>query len=359
MPLIISKNGSESKTIQHAIFPSEDYLQKYIRDNPNCLPIKETKGAAKFLPLAREFPTESGPIDVLGVDEKGEIYIVEVKLEKNADKRKVVSQALDYGASIWKSYEDYDDFISDIERCAGKPVRDSLKEVFGENEVDGIISNIKESVRTGRINFVVVMDAIEDRLKQLISFLNENSNFSLFAVEFEYYNYENLEIIYPRTYGAEIKKDRTTTRGAPKNWDEASFFEEAKSKLNLVDFERLRAFYEACVSILKIEWGKGAIYGTFQLKIDVDSKTMTLATVKSAATGWMGLGKLLELGASPSAVKEFIRDLRSIGFAFEEEDGKARKSPEFDIESLTDESKLTKFKDAVTKLKNAVAKTSR
>ncbi len=351
MPVILSKNGKEAITVSRSNFESEGYLQKYIRNNPNTLPIREIKGASKFLPLSREFSTRSGPIDVLGVDEKGEIYIIEVKLEKNADKRKVVSQALDYGAAIWNSYENYDDLISDIERAIGKPLRDTLQEGFGaiDEELDQIISTIKENVRTGSFNFVVVMDGIEDRLKQLISFINENSNFSLFAVEFEYFRHEDLEIIYPRTYGTEIKKDRTT-RGA-RNWDETTFFEDAQSKLDPVMLDLLRRFHDLCANLVRIEWGRGATYGTFQLRIDVNSRPMTLATVRSNATGWLGLGKLLELGVSPFTVKEFIMDLKSLGFPLDEErDAQIGKSPEFRIDVLREESNLAKFKDAVTKL---------
>jgi len=356
MRIIISKNGTEAKTIERAVFPSENYLQKYIRDNPTCLPIEEINSATKFLPIAREFPTESGPIDVLGVDESGEIYIVEVKLEKNADKRKVVSQALDYGASLWSTYEDYDDFLSDVEHSVGKSLLDLLKAAFGEDRADSIVTRVKENLRTGRINFVVVMDKIEDGLKQLIRFVNENSNFSIFAVEFEYYKQGEMEIIFPRTYGTEIRKDRTSTRPPSKNWNEVTFFAEAREKLDPDEYDRLKSFYELCATVLGIEWGKGATYGTFQLKIDVRSKPMTLAAVRSNATGWMGLGKLLELGASPSTVKEYITDLNSIGFDFEEDvDAKIVKSPEFALKPLSDEAQLLKFRDAVRKLKDAVA----
>ena len=41
----------------------------------------------RVLILMREFPTNSGPIDALGVDANGNIYIVETKLYKNPDKR--------------------------------------------------------------------------------------------------------------------------------------------------------------------------------------------------------------------------------------------------------------------------------
>ena len=63
--------------------------------------------------VAREFSTESGPIDALAIDKDGDIYVVETKLHKNPDKRTVVAQALDYGASLWR-HSDYNEFINKI-----------------------------------------------------------------------------------------------------------------------------------------------------------------------------------------------------------------------------------------------------
>ncbi|MBA3830671.1 MAG: hypothetical protein H0X34_02010 [Chthoniobacterales bacterium] len=45
--------------------------------------------------------SRGGCIDLLAADADGEIYIIETKLAKNADKRRIIAQALDYGAAIW------------------------------------------------------------------------------------------------------------------------------------------------------------------------------------------------------------------------------------------------------------------
>ncbi|MBM3710463.1 MAG: hypothetical protein FJW61_08605 [Actinobacteria bacterium] len=47
----------------------------------------ELKENIKFFIAAREFPTNSGLIDALGIDNDGDIYLIEIKLFKNADKR--------------------------------------------------------------------------------------------------------------------------------------------------------------------------------------------------------------------------------------------------------------------------------
>src|SRR6266511_5250571 len=99
MTVIISKNGKNAEKVESSSFDYEDNLQAYIDDNPNAIPMYEIKEDARVLVLAREFSTQSGPIDALGIDQDGEIYIIETKLYKNSDKRTVCAQALDYGAS--------------------------------------------------------------------------------------------------------------------------------------------------------------------------------------------------------------------------------------------------------------------
>jgi hypothetical protein len=69
----------------------------------------------RLLILAREFPTVSGPIDALGIDQDGNIYVIETKLAKNPDKRYVLAQVLDYGAALWRTYENGDEFIARLE----------------------------------------------------------------------------------------------------------------------------------------------------------------------------------------------------------------------------------------------------
>jgi hypothetical protein len=70
------------------------------------LPLDQLKDNLRLLVLAREFITASGLIDALGVDADGEIYVIEAKLNRNADRRRIIAQALDYGAALWANPED-------------------------------------------------------------------------------------------------------------------------------------------------------------------------------------------------------------------------------------------------------------
>ena len=111
MSLIISSNGGKAVKIEKSSFEKEDYLQQYIYENPESIPLYEIKEDIRLLILAREFPTNSGPIDAIGIDKYGELYIVETKLYANTDKRRVIAQSLDYGAALWKHSNDFNEFL--------------------------------------------------------------------------------------------------------------------------------------------------------------------------------------------------------------------------------------------------------
>jgi len=208
MTIIISKSGKNAIKVEKAGFPQEDYLQKYIYDNPDSIPLYDIDENIRLLILAREFPTQTGPIDALGIDKDGEIYLVETKLYKNPDKRLVVAQVLDYGASLWGSNRDAGQFFATIERSLGGTGFDArVKEYFHLEDTDviGLRATLKRNLIDGRFRFVVLMDKLHDALKHLIVFINRSSKFQLFAVELEYYRHEDWQIVIPKLFGSEVK----------------------------------------------------------------------------------------------------------------------------------------------------------
>ena len=75
--IIISENGKGAQRLNPSGFDQEDYLQQYIYNNPDALPVYEIAEDIRLLVLACEFGTASGPIDALGVDQHGDIYLLD------------------------------------------------------------------------------------------------------------------------------------------------------------------------------------------------------------------------------------------------------------------------------------------
>jgi hypothetical protein len=225
MAIIVSKDGRNARRVEPTPVAEEDYLQNYIHQNPEAIPVTELKDGAKLLILAREFLTESGPIDALGVDSDGDIYVIETKLYKNPDKRLVIAQMLDYGAALWKGYQDFSEFTAQVEASGGSKLKAgltrTLAEFFNQDEqsTELFLQNMRQSVTEGRFQFVVLMNHLEDRLRTLISFVNSNSNFRILGCELEFYEHDGFEVLIPKLYGAESKPRATTTGSSSrKKW---------------------------------------------------------------------------------------------------------------------------------------------
>jgi len=218
MPIIVSHNGKNASKLDPISFGLEDKLQQYIYDNPESIPLYDIRDDIQLLILAREFSTNSGPIDAVGIDHEGQLYLVETKLYKNPDKRTVVAQVLDYGASLWRTLADFDDFLlqlnNHVQKKFGVSATEKIQEYFSlsDDELSSVLEQMKINLDEGNFKFVVLMDSIEDRLKDLIVYMNQNSKFDIYGVELEYYQHESFEILIPKLYGAQVKKDVTTKK---------------------------------------------------------------------------------------------------------------------------------------------------
>jgi len=349
MAIIISKNGKNAKKINKSEIEKEDYLQKYIYDNPESIPLYEIKEDIHLLILAREFQTKSGPIDAIGTDKDGEIYLVETKLYKNPDKRLVVAQVLDYGASLWRSFGSFDNFIRMIDDEANKTFgigfNQKIKEFFGleDEEVSALIDNLKKNLDDGNFKFVVLMDHLHSQLKDLIVFINENSQFDIFAVELEFYKHEEYEIIIPKLFGAEVKKDVSVSSARPgRQWDESSFFEGAEKILNKGDLKTLKDLYEFAKTEGTATWGKG-MEATFSMRMKDSEFQRNIFTAFAKGRAWIEIGKWL------------AGEIKKIGIEIPADKDLKHAYPEFNVLKLNS-GQITTFKKIINEFCQKVGK---
>ena len=266
MSIIISQDGKNAIKVDKSEFEKEGYLQNYIHENPESIPVYEIEENKRLFVVAREFSTESGPIDALALDEDGDIYVVETKLYKNSDKRTVVAQALDYGASLWR-HSDYNKFIAKINNEINKKFsvsfEEKTKEFFniGDEQITIILDAIERNLQQGNIKFVILMDAIDDRLKDLIVYINQNSQFDIYAVQMEYYKFEKYEIMIPSLFGVEVKKSMSMSSSRViKLWTPDEFLLDAKNRLSDEQYkavEKLVKFSEQNADDLVLGKGQG------------------------------------------------------------------------------------------------------
>lgn len=217
MYIVIAQNGEKAATVAPSLLENEAQMQKYLQDNLSSLPWTEIEPDLKLLQLGREFRTRAGRgerTDLLAIDAVGNFYIVETKLERNTDKRTVIAQALDYGASIWSRFIDPRELTDELD------ARFSLKEKarahfeLDEEALIDLIQRFETTVREGRIRFVVVMDAVDEDLKDLVRFINRNSNFKVYLVDLVFFKHRDIEVVVPTMHGVEAAKLGGSSAGA-------------------------------------------------------------------------------------------------------------------------------------------------
>ena len=242
MAILIVKNGQQVIRVEESKFENEAYLQNYIAENPELIPLEEIHSESRnFIVTIREFGTSSGPIDIVAIDNVGDIYIIETKLSKNADKRKVFAQILDYAAALWEEY-------------SGNP--DKFVEALGIDTSDEVLSNITRNLSDGNFKLIVAMDSLDARLKTLIRFLKSHSTFDVYALEFDYYNLSDddktYEIFVPKLFGVEsTEKKLGTTR---RKWTVESFMNYVETELYAQFPERAQAIKAVYQHALERGW---------------------------------------------------------------------------------------------------------
>ncbi len=144
------------------MFVSEDEISRNLKNRDILSEIARSitgEDNVEIIVFKEEFGTSSGSIDILAIDNKGRIYLFELKRGYKSDSewdRKALAQLLEYAAAI---YEDYSQNVeSFIER---------LDAEFSED----IIKEIKSNLETGEYFLIIVAPSIPERLKRALSYL--------------------------------------------------------------------------------------------------------------------------------------------------------------------------------------------
>jgi len=183
----------------------ENWLQQLLFENRTILPFNELEPAfTGSIPIVRELPTGAGPVDLLYMNSKGYITLVETKLWRNPEaRRSVVAQIIDYAKEIaeWT----YDSLISAIKSTnRSKYLKDPLVEMFCDIEEDFderlFIDRVTRNLQTGRFLLLIVGDGIQEGVQKMADFLQQTPHlgYTLSLVELAVYREspENMRTLY-------------------------------------------------------------------------------------------------------------------------------------------------------------------
>ena len=228
MTIIISKKGQKGVKL-YPNDKAESFIQEYVREHPESLPLPAEEGyEPDLMIIKREFQSGNGPIDVFGVDQGGQLYIIETKLWKNEDKRFIVAQMGDYAAGLWKRFKnDNTKFREALDEATKKQIADGTLagnftnfderwiDFFDGDDPDLVDCHKKmaECISTGEIKQISVMDELFSKLLKYVEFHNQTHPWHMYAIKLAYYQHDDTVVIVPTLYGAEEPKLQKTTTG--------------------------------------------------------------------------------------------------------------------------------------------------
>jgi hypothetical protein len=195
---------------------NETSIQNLVFKYPSCLPISEIDESFNpVLPVCTELNTPTGSIDILMVSPSGGIIIVETKLWRNPEARRiVVAQILDYAKELSKwSYEDLQREINRRLKTSENTLYEIVKQSDSNqllNESD-FVDSVSRNLRKGNFLLLIVGDGIHEGAAGIAEFLISSGymNFTFAMIELAVYKNEDIgTILLPRviTKTVELQK---------------------------------------------------------------------------------------------------------------------------------------------------------
>ena len=197
-PVLIRKNETiilQRVPLMENVF-NESWLQNLLFENSTILPFSDLEPTFDgSLPIAREMGTGAGPVDLIYMNSKGYITLVETKLWRNPEaRRSVVAQIIDYAKEIaeWS----YEQFVEAIKRTSlyknrsGDPLVKEFSDMEGGDFDQTIfIDRVTRNLQKGRFLLLIVGDGIKEGVERMAGFLQQTPHlgYSLALVELSIY----------------------------------------------------------------------------------------------------------------------------------------------------------------------------
>lgn len=205
-------NDNGTNRLESASYATEQELEDIIAANPYLL-LGENEPELSLIAGQVNLPG-SGIADLLFLDASGRLTVVEVKLLRNAESRRVVvGQVFDYVSTL------ADRTLFEIDEMTGGSLETALRE-FGDPDADAgsyeaLRRGCSTSLRAGDVRVAVVMDDAPDELVRIMSFMNDHSDLDVRLITVQKHQQAEGQVYVPRlvvTASEEKKVGRRTQR---------------------------------------------------------------------------------------------------------------------------------------------------
>ena len=214
----------------------KDDLEKWIKSNPSVL-------GSDIAIIGEQIQTKSGPVDFLGIDNSGNIVIVELKRDRLP--REALAQAIDYASDIadW----DLDRFQEICQSYTHQTFEDYFQQWFEGITLEDLAINQAQRL-------LLVGFALEESLGRMIEWLSDKHSVGINAVILNYIKTPNGDEILSRMViiPEEISKEKANKKkfiiqmsNDPGSYDEETLETKLKDYLckNLYSSQRIKDYF--------------------------------------------------------------------------------------------------------------------
>jgi hypothetical protein len=341
----------EDKNKKWELVESNDYalekeLQELLAESPEIISMEEIRpGSGPLVAVVREFSLPVGYIDILAFTARGDIAIIECKLEKNPQaKREVIGQILDYSAHLWgMSYEDLD---GKIQSMTNRSLADLVKEHAGEVDWDEeeFRTNVRSALAEGNFILTIAVNEINEELHRIIRYVNSAGEpaFSFAALEMRRFQKSKAEMLVPHVFGP--------VHAAPKaareknKWDEESFFGALREKDPISESVATKILIWAKSHVTRIYWGEGIRLGAFVPVYQTEKEKHQLFAVWTNGVveiyfQWYQYKPQFELEQKRLEILRRLNDIEGVQLPADA----IKRKPSIKLSVLADEESLAKF----------------
>jgi len=253
-PILLNSDGSITELEKIKVL-KESSIQELIFQYPSCLPISDIDESYNpIIPVCIELRTPVGPLDILMITPDGEIAIIETKLWRNPEARRVVvAQILDYAKELSKwSYEDLQREVNrNLERKGNTLYK--IAQEYNPNLVpleSDFVDSVSRNLARGKFLLLIAGDGIREGAKAIAEFLSSAAylNFTFAMVELNLYKGDGIgQLIIPQTLAQTVKLPKLVVEipeglRISREEDEDSLLQQSSKELS-IERQREKQFF--------------------------------------------------------------------------------------------------------------------
>ncbi|MGF1524907.1 MAG: hypothetical protein ACFBSF_21485 [Leptolyngbyaceae cyanobacterium] len=191
--------------ISKAKLALEEYLEEWLENDISIL-------SDELLVIGRQIKTYNGGIDLLCIDQYGDLIIIELKRDRTP--REVTAQALDYASWVVNlSGEEVVQRAETYFNQRNQEFRDAFQSKFG-TEIPDVIN--------AQHRILIVGSEIDSSTKRIINYLSEHGEININAANFQYFGDAQGRNILARKFFTEPQVISERTKSKSKRRSKAS-----------------------------------------------------------------------------------------------------------------------------------------